>query len=47
MAGVEVDVGLLRQVADPHDPDLLSVGEVEQARSEAAGLVADFQAGLQ
>ena len=47
MAGVEVDEGLLRQVADPDDPELLSVDEVEQARSEAARLVAGFQAGLQ
>ena len=46
-AGVEVDEGLLRRVADPDDPELLSVDEVEQARSEAARLVADFQAGLQ
>ena len=45
-AGVEVDERLLRRVADPDDPELLSLGEVEQARSEAAQLVADFQAGL-
>ncbi len=45
-AGVEVDEGLLRQVADPDDPELLSVDEVEQARSEVDRLVADFQAGL-
>ena len=46
-AGVEVDEGLLRQVADPDDPELLSVDEVEQARAEAVQLVAGFQAGLQ
>ena len=45
-AGVEVDERLLRQVADPNDPVLLSQGEVEQARTDAAQLVADFQAGL-
>ena len=39
-AGVDVDLGLLRQLGDPDDPALLTAEEVERARSEAAQLVA-------
>ena len=38
--GVEVDKELLRRMADPDDPELLTKGEVEQARFEAAQLAA-------
>ena len=37
--GVDVDKELLRRMADPDDPELLTKGEVEQARFEAAQLV--------
>ena len=37
---VEADLSLLRHLADPRDPALLTAEEVEQARSEAAQLVA-------
>ena len=39
-AGVDVDLGLLRHLADADAPALLTAEEVEQARSEAAQLVA-------
>ena len=40
--GVEVDKELLRRMADPDDPELLTADEVEQARFEAAQLVAQL-----
>ena len=40
VAGVDVDLGLLRHLGDPHDPALLTAEEVELARREAAQLVA-------
>ena len=43
--GVEVNRALLRRMADPDDPELLTADEVEQARFEAARLVADLQQG--
>ena len=39
-AGVDVDLALLRHLADADNPALLTAEEVEQARSEAAQLVA-------
>ena len=40
--GVAVDKELLRRMADPDDPELLTAGEVEQARFEALQLVAQL-----
>ena len=40
--GVAVDKELLRRMADPDDPELLTADEVEQARFEAAQLVAQW-----
>ena len=39
-AGVDMDLNLLRHLADPDDPTLLTAEEVEQARSEAAQMIA-------
>ena len=43
--GVEVNRALLRRMADPDDPELLIADEVEQARFEAARLVAGLRQG--
>ena len=40
--GLKVDQELLRRMADPDDPELLTADEVEQARFEAAQLVAQL-----